>query len=320
MEPALVHRIYELPPPGERELYVSHLPAAGRAAARGRDPRLRGEQPVGSAPAAEAAAVKAARARGDLGLRGRRGGARLRRFAHEAMAHGVRGPLRAPRRLATPGRPRTRRSQLVDRLEQELSRFRQQRRLARQRARRGERDAREPLDDGVPGRRARAARADGRGLRRLDRHRARRPRARARGAHRPRAAPASGSTSAASARATPSTAMAELLDEWGIERALVHGGFSSVLALGAAAGPDGWPLTLSAPRAAATVLARLPARQLALSASGTQQGRPHRRPAHRRARSRDRAAWVALAGRAARAGRTRDARPRRWPRGCRPPS
>ena len=67
--------------------------------------------------------------------------------------------------------------------------------------------------------------------------------------------------------------MAEVLDEWGIEAALVHGGFSSVLALEAPPGSGGWPLTLSAPGGAdAPVLARLRARHLALSASGTRKG------------------------------------------------
>jgi thiamine biosynthesis lipoprotein len=66
--------------------------------------------------------------------------------------------------------------------------------------------------------------------------------------------------------------VAELLDEWGIERALVHGGFSSVLALEAPAGRDGWPLTLSDPAAPSRVLARLSVRQTALSASGVRKG------------------------------------------------
>ena len=39
--------------------------------------------------------------------------------------------------------------------------------------------------------------------------------------------------------------MAELLEEWGVERALVHGGFSSVLALEPPPADEGWPLTLS---------------------------------------------------------------------------
>jgi thiamine biosynthesis lipoprotein len=66
--------------------------------------------------------------------------------------------------------------------------------------------------------------------------------------------------------------VAELLEEWGIERALVHGGFSSVLALEARAGGDGWPLTLSDPAAPSRVLARLSVRQTALGASGVRKG------------------------------------------------
>ena len=41
--------------------------------------------------------------------------------------------------------------------------------------------------------------------------------------------------------------VAELLEEWGLGRGLVHGGFSSVLALEAPTGGTGWPLTLSDP-------------------------------------------------------------------------
>jgi len=66
--------------------------------------------------------------------------------------------------------------------------------------------------------------------------------------------------------------MAELLEEWGLERALVHGGFSSVLVLDAPPGRRGWPLTLSDPCAPSTVLARLSARQTALGASGVRKG------------------------------------------------
>ncbi len=66
--------------------------------------------------------------------------------------------------------------------------------------------------------------------------------------------------------------MAELLEEWGVQRVLVHGGFSSVLALEPPAGRDGWPLTLSDPAAPSRVLARLSARQTALSASGLRKG------------------------------------------------
>ena len=66
--------------------------------------------------------------------------------------------------------------------------------------------------------------------------------------------------------------VAELLEEWGIERALVHGGFSSILALDAPAGHDGWPLTLSDPGEPSRVLSRLSMRQTALSASGVRKG------------------------------------------------
>ena len=54
--------------------------------------------------------------------------------------------------------------------------------------------------------------------------------------------------------------MAELLEEWGLGAALVHGGFSSVLALDPPAGRDGWPLTLSDP-AAPVAGARAPRRR-----------------------------------------------------------
>jgi len=66
--------------------------------------------------------------------------------------------------------------------------------------------------------------------------------------------------------------MAELLDEWGLQLALVHGGFSSVLTLEAPPGRDGWPLTLSDPRVPSRVIARLSVRQTALGASGLRKG------------------------------------------------
>jgi thiamine biosynthesis lipoprotein len=89
--------------------------------------------------------------------------------------------------------------------------------------------------------------------------------------------------------------MAQTLEEWEVPRALVHGGFSSVLALEPPPDQDGWPLTLSAPGPGPReVLARLSARQRAFSASGTQKGdhivNPHTgRPVE------GGAAWVALA-------------------------
>lgn len=69
-------------------------------------------------------------------------------------------------------------------------------------------------------------------------------------------------------------AMAEVLNEWGLETSLVHGGFSSVLALEPPADREGWPLTLSDPAAPSRVLVRLSARRTAFGASGTRKG-PH---------------------------------------------
>jgi thiamine biosynthesis lipoprotein len=65
--------------------------------------------------------------------------------------------------------------------------------------------------------------------------------------------------------------MAELLEEWGLHLALVHGGFSSVLALDAPDGHAGWPLTLSDPANPSKVLERLSVRQTVLSASGVRK-------------------------------------------------
>jgi thiamine biosynthesis lipoprotein len=67
--------------------------------------------------------------------------------------------------------------------------------------------------------------------------------------------------------------MAELLRDWSIDIALVHGGYSSVLALGAPRQTEGWPLTLSDPRGGKQTLASLHLRNQALSGSGLQQGR-----------------------------------------------
>lgn len=95
---------------------------------------------------------------------------------------------------------------------------------------------------------------------------------------------------------------AEVLEEWEVRHALVHGGFSSVLALEAPPERDGWPLTLSSPwREEQPVLARVAARHLAFSASGTRKGGHIRDPRTGQAVS-GRAAWVALP----RAGEGRD--------------
>ena len=81
--------------------------------------------------------------------------------------------------------------------------------------------------------------------------------------------------------------MAELLDEWDIRQALIHGGHSSVLALDAPPGLDGWPLTLGERTLAAC--------RRAFSASGIRaQGEHIVDPRTGRPRSGREAAWVSL--------------------------
>ena len=109
--------------------------------------------------------------------------------------------------------------------------------------------------------------------------------------------------------------MAELLEEWEISRALVHGGFSSVLALEAPPDRDGWPLTLSTPGLGDHVFVRLSARQMALSASGTRKGAHIRDPRSGRT-VQGRAAWAALPRRVEEAGNA-DAG---WPDALRTPA
>jgi thiamine biosynthesis lipoprotein len=88
--------------------------------------------------------------------------------------------------------------------------------------------------------------------------------------------------------------VAELLDEWGLERAFVHGGFSSAVALEPPAASDGWLLTLSDPREPSRVFCRLSMRQAALSASGVRKG-DHILDPRTRVPVRGRlAAWAAL--------------------------
>ena len=88
--------------------------------------------------------------------------------------------------------------------------------------------------------------------------------------------------------------VAELLEEWGVDQALLHGGFSSVLALKAPPGRDGWPLTLSAPgHDDDAVFARLSVARTALSASGSRKAYHIRDPRTGHAVE-GRSAWVTL--------------------------
>lgn len=67
--------------------------------------------------------------------------------------------------------------------------------------------------------------------------------------------------------------MADLLREWSIDRALIHGGFSSVLALDAPQGMAGWPVTLSDPKDRRRTLARVQLAGASVSGSGVEKGR-----------------------------------------------
>jgi thiamine biosynthesis lipoprotein len=66
--------------------------------------------------------------------------------------------------------------------------------------------------------------------------------------------------------------IAEFLREWGIETALISGGYSSVLALEAPAGTKGWPLTISNPNNRKEILARPHLACRALGSSGIKKG------------------------------------------------
>ena len=67
--------------------------------------------------------------------------------------------------------------------------------------------------------------------------------------------------------------MAELLGDWSIDAALIHGGYSSALAVGSPPGTKGWPVTLSNPRKLKQTLTALFLKNQALSGSGVQKGR-----------------------------------------------
>ena len=65
--------------------------------------------------------------------------------------------------------------------------------------------------------------------------------------------------------------MAELLREWEIPSALIHGGMSTVLALAAPPGEEGWPITVSSPQDK-KILTRIDLKDRALSGSGLLKG------------------------------------------------
>lgn len=86
--------------------------------------------------------------------------------------------------------------------------------------------------------------------------------------------------------------MASLLREWEIDTALIHGGRSSVFALGAPPEKAGWPLTISNPLRREQILARLNLRHQAVSGSGLQKGQHIINPRTGQPLSGKRAAWA----------------------------
>jgi len=86
--------------------------------------------------------------------------------------------------------------------------------------------------------------------------------------------------------------MAELLRDWSIETAVLHGGFSTVLAMDAPAGTKGWPLTLSNPLDRSQTLAYVHLQRSAVSGSGMQKGQHIIDPRTARTAEGKRAAWA----------------------------
>ncbi|MFB0525292.1 MAG: FAD:protein FMN transferase [Phycisphaerae bacterium] len=86
--------------------------------------------------------------------------------------------------------------------------------------------------------------------------------------------------------------MAELLRDWSIGTALIHGGFSSVLAFDAPAETKGWPLTLSDPSNRKQTLAYLYLQSRAVGSSGLQKGQHIIDPRTAKPAEGKRAAWA----------------------------
>jgi len=86
--------------------------------------------------------------------------------------------------------------------------------------------------------------------------------------------------------------MAEMLNQWTIEHALIHGGASSVRALGPPQERDGWPIRLSNPHDPAETLVRLALAGRVLSCSGLERGSHIIDPVSGRPASKRRAVWL----------------------------
>ncbi|MFA7228757.1 MAG: FAD:protein FMN transferase [Melioribacteraceae bacterium] len=64
----------------------------------------------------------------------------------------------------------------------------------------------------------------------------------------------------------------EILNEWEIKTALIHGGFSSVKAIGKPAGSDGWPLSISDPIDSLKIILNFQLSNCSISGSGIRKG------------------------------------------------
>jgi len=84
----------------------------------------------------------------------------------------------------------------------------------------------------------------------------------------------------------------ELLKEWGVESALVHGGTSSAYAFGDLPQKEGWPVTLSNPLQVSEILETVNLKAEGLGGSGITKGRHIIDPRSFRPVEGRRAAWV----------------------------
>lgn len=89
--------------------------------------------------------------------------------------------------------------------------------------------------------------------------------------------------------------MAALLQEWEIDKALIHAGYSSVLALDAPQDMSGWPVSLSHPDDRDRLLGRIQLHNRALSGSGLEKGQHIIDPRTGLPVTGKRAAWTSVA-------------------------
>ena len=86
--------------------------------------------------------------------------------------------------------------------------------------------------------------------------------------------------------------MAAVLREWEVETALLHGGWSTALALQAPSGTEGWPITISEPESKGRILNRYTLKHRAFSGSGIRKGFHIVDPRTSKPVTKRRAAWA----------------------------